>query len=332
MIKDAVIQQAKNVDILSLVPTELKKVSTHQGGEWAGPCPFCGGSDRFRVWPTSGRYWCRGNGANGNGCGVKGDQIDLIMGLHHLTFAEAVNNLTGNGSKAQDIKDDLKEVHKIIKKNQHDTWERKAQELTNYAMNNLRPNGLAYLAKRGLDEIIAFGAGLGWLQKPVKEKAALWGLDSDITIYPGLLIPYEIWGRIVAINIRTKHGYRIVKGSKLSHDGERIIYRPCPWTVAQRVILFEGEFDALSAWQALPSQNIGFGSIPAGNLSSLDQLHGRPCWVCFDNDQAGIEATQGAASMGAGIIELPKEFKDFNELYIAVGEQAAGAFLLERIK
>jgi hypothetical protein len=42
------------------------------GREWAGPCPLCGGEDRFRVWSAAdGKrpgYWCRQ-------CGLKGDVI-----------------------------------------------------------------------------------------------------------------------------------------------------------------------------------------------------------------------------------------------------------------
>ena len=40
---------------------ELKKVASTGGGEYAGPCPFCGGRDRFRVNPYAnpGRWLCR---------------------------------------------------------------------------------------------------------------------------------------------------------------------------------------------------------------------------------------------------------------------------------
>ena len=41
----------------------LRRVCSTNGGEWAGPCPLCGGEDRFRVWPTPRegypRAWCR---------------------------------------------------------------------------------------------------------------------------------------------------------------------------------------------------------------------------------------------------------------------------------
>jgi DNA primase len=31
--------------------TTLRKVASTHGGEYAGSCPWCGGDDRFRVWP-----------------------------------------------------------------------------------------------------------------------------------------------------------------------------------------------------------------------------------------------------------------------------------------
>ena len=47
--------------------TTLRKVASTHGGEYAGPCPWCGGEDRFRVWPYADRpgYWCRQCGKNG---------------------------------------------------------------------------------------------------------------------------------------------------------------------------------------------------------------------------------------------------------------------------
>src|ERR687886_594278 len=52
----------QRTDLLGLIGTNtrLKKVAMTGGGEHAGPCPFCGGRDRFRVQPARGRWWCRG--------------------------------------------------------------------------------------------------------------------------------------------------------------------------------------------------------------------------------------------------------------------------------
>src|SRR5262249_25466914 len=71
--------------LLDLVP-ELKRVSSSGGGEYAGPCPFCGGTDRFRCWPTKGRAWCRQ-------CGWKGDAIQLLRDRDGLSFFEARRQL-----------------------------------------------------------------------------------------------------------------------------------------------------------------------------------------------------------------------------------------------
>ncbi|MCP4541803.1 MAG: hypothetical protein GY832_32125 [Chloroflexi bacterium] len=54
------------IDLLALVgeDTQLKKTGNMNNGAWSGPCPFCGGRDRFNVWPHhpkgNGQWWCRG--------------------------------------------------------------------------------------------------------------------------------------------------------------------------------------------------------------------------------------------------------------------------------
>jgi len=321
MVTDAQIQQAKSTNILTLIPTGLKRVSGHDGGEYAGPCPWCGGDDRFRVWPKTGRYWCRQ-------CDVKGDAIDLICKLNNLTFAEAVQTLaSGNFTVDQPFTETQPNTEQS-----HLIWERRARDFVTYCLDHLDPAGIDYLKSRGLDQITAWGAGIGWNPEAIHDKGSRWNVDGDVYLGKGLVIPHEYQGRVTAINIRTADGYRLVKGSKLNRDGNRLIYRPNPWPVKEKIILFEGEFDALAAWQAIGGRSqIGFGSIPAGNLTSLDELGNRECWVCFDTDEAGVNAAMNAESMGAKVIKLPKEYKDFNQFQMAVGDAAAGAFLLEAI-
>ncbi len=61
-------------------------------GELAGPCPWCGGRDRFVVWPSSsdryGRAWCRR-------CQWTGDIIQLYRDLEGVSFVRAVEDLAG---------------------------------------------------------------------------------------------------------------------------------------------------------------------------------------------------------------------------------------------
>jgi hypothetical protein len=53
----------QSVDLLALVGrvVALKRMASTNGGEYAGPCPFCGGTDRFHVWPAGDPpgWWCR---------------------------------------------------------------------------------------------------------------------------------------------------------------------------------------------------------------------------------------------------------------------------------
>jgi hypothetical protein len=74
------------LDLLS----DLKRTGTSKSGpEYHGPCPFCGGTDRFVVWPekgNAGRYWCRQ-------CRRHGDAIQLLRDRDGLTFIEAKRQL-----------------------------------------------------------------------------------------------------------------------------------------------------------------------------------------------------------------------------------------------
>ena len=57
-------------------------------GEYAGPCPDCGGKDRFLLWPEhpsgakGGRYLCRG-------CGKQGDAIQFLRNFGGMGYTEA---------------------------------------------------------------------------------------------------------------------------------------------------------------------------------------------------------------------------------------------------
>ena len=58
------------------------------GRELVGPCPVCGGTDRFGV-NVQKRIW------NCRGCARGGDVIDLVKHIDGITTAEAVRMLTG---------------------------------------------------------------------------------------------------------------------------------------------------------------------------------------------------------------------------------------------
>jgi len=82
----------ERVDVVAYLAAsghKLRRVGRDGRGrtEHAGPCPLCGGRDRFRAWgqPQS-RYWCRQ-------CDARGDVIQLVQQVDGIDFAGAVRVL-----------------------------------------------------------------------------------------------------------------------------------------------------------------------------------------------------------------------------------------------
>ena len=86
MIPAEQIERARAIDILAVACryTTLKR----SDAEYVGPCPKCGGNDRFGV-NVRKRIW------NCRGCGKGGDVIGLVQHATGLEFAESVAELTG---------------------------------------------------------------------------------------------------------------------------------------------------------------------------------------------------------------------------------------------
>jgi hypothetical protein len=85
---DAWIDEARNADILGVAQSfgaHLKKSGT---AEFEGPCPMCGGTDRFSVNIKKRICNCRK-------CGLKGNVIDFVEGMTGGSFNEAVERITG---------------------------------------------------------------------------------------------------------------------------------------------------------------------------------------------------------------------------------------------
>jgi putative DNA primase/helicase len=61
-----------------------------QGAELVGPCPVCGGDDRFAINVHKQVFNCRV-------CGAKGDVIELVRHLDGVSFKDAITTLVGGG-------------------------------------------------------------------------------------------------------------------------------------------------------------------------------------------------------------------------------------------
>lgn len=89
MSDDPRIALAHQVPMLELVDRLAIPGLVRTGGELVGPCPGCGGKDRFSINPRKDVIFCRR-------CDAKGDQIALVQLVLGLDFKAALDWLIGH--------------------------------------------------------------------------------------------------------------------------------------------------------------------------------------------------------------------------------------------
>ncbi|MEO8392921.1 MAG: toprim domain-containing protein [Chloroflexota bacterium] len=102
------------------------------------------------------------------------------------------------------------------------------------------------------------------------------------------------------------------------------------------LVLTEGEFDALTAWQ------VGWDEVSAASIGSASNRRINRRWygkllaaphlpVCMDADEAGVQAATkiAALSNAVRIVRVPTG-KDMNEFYLRAGKQATVEWLVKK--
>ena len=251
--------------ILDLLPSAgFKHVSSTSGGEYAGSCLWCGGEDRFRVWPdhpsgaTGGKFMCRG-------CGRSGDALALIMERDGVGYVEACRRLgttprPGRRSLAPQQKAPWTPRPSLLPCS---TWQATAAAFVEFAAGvmTMSAEGQAYAMGRGLTPETIRTCQIGWNPATIYDPRESWGLPPELNsdtghprkvwIAHGLVVPTFHAGHVVALKVRRpdwREGdrlpkYAVVKGSAQG-----------PMTLAvaagRPVAVVEGELDALLINQA----------------------------------------------------------------------------------
>lgn len=210
------------LDAVSRAGVVLKKVASTKGGEYAGPCPGCGGSDRFRCWPVEkgggGSYWCRQ-------CGKGGDNVQFLVDFLGYQYRDAFKEV---GREMPDnyrpvtyrpaMDRSVSEFEPRQYEDPVETWRQKADEFVKSSHAALLDNQqqLDYLARRGLDLQAVMGFKLGWFDGENGKNCKFrpresWGLPTELKdngrkkmlwIPRGLVIPCFKGGKIYRIRIR----------------------------------------------------------------------------------------------------------------------------------
>jgi DNA primase len=232
--------------ITDLIQTKVKKKH-----EFAGPCPFCGGDDRFITWPESGKtgaYWCRG-------CKKSGDGLELLRELQGLTFLQAVDawGLTPEDFPKTGRKKEIRIWTPKEKNGVSETWANMAEIFLEESKSHLLQNRKIreWLHGRGLKLETILAARLGWNPKDEFHTRTLWGLDpatddegkpTRTYLKAGLVIPHIKDGKVIGLKIRKANPdaagkYTHVGGSDAS---------PMTWGMEKEtLVVVESELDGL---------------------------------------------------------------------------------------
>ncbi len=346
------LQRAKDSDLLALAG-RYTALRPGGGGEYVGPCPMCGGNDRFYVKPDSGRWGCR-NCSRGYR-----DVIGLQMAVTGQTFIEAVNSLAGNDDLPRtesrtSAHTPYQEMHGppspewqaraevIIERAQEHLWGEAGKAPLNWNMNITRHlSAREYLEARGLTEPTIRAARLGFIPEDAYDKKHHWGLpeqDGKTSVYlpRGILIPGQVhnvtWYLKARSPLGTPKKYPQVTGSRPA------LYWAQSMAGHEDVVFCEGEFDTLLLWQQAGGLA---GVVTLGSASNrldvgswgLYLLGTSRRWLAGDTDAAGEKGAAALAWLkGAQRLEVPRLAegdKDISDFHRHGGDLRA--WLAERI-
>lgn len=272
-----------NVLDLAQKRVELKKASGTHGGEWQGPCPACGGTDRFHVWPAQnngrGGYWCRG-------CELTGDNIQFLRDFEGLSFRDACTRLNVTVPQRPDFfrPGHTREARPAFQPERHvppsDLWQEKAGKFISWAETNLAQDKatLSWLAGRGISAEAAvrnhLGLNVGEDGKDLYRPRKAWGLpdllrddgrQKALCIPRGLVIPYVVDSVVFRIRIRRPEAHRteawpapyyVLPGSSMA---TMVIGRE-----RRAFVVVESELDGIAVAESQPTA----GAIPLGSASA----------------------------------------------------------------
>ena len=241
------------MSLLDLLPGQFKRASSKDGGEYHGPCPLCGGTDRFHVWPEQGEHgswWCRG-------CDKGGDAIQYLRDIEGMGYKAACARLgvepqaapAANQIQAQRQAQTFTPTQVAAPE---DIWSTKAEVFVKYCQYQLlnNPAQLAWLAQRGIDAVQIAKYRLGFNPANAWRERTAWGLPVEIKpetgkpkklwLPMGLVIPLLSSSQVLRLRIRRPDGdlrYFVVPGS----SREPLLTR----ADAAAYVVVESELDAI---------------------------------------------------------------------------------------
>jgi DNA primase len=330
----------RRVDLLDLIggDTRLRKVAATAGGEYAGPCPMCGGVDRLRVQPQMGRWWCRQCSSGDRWQ----DAIGYVMERDNVGFLDAV-----------DILGDRRPVRyrrpppPPAAPEPNAAWRKRGlayvAECEQALWSGAGSRARDYLRERGLREETIRRYRLGFQASESSEPGSAWGFDDcdRVQLASGITIPWLADGEVWQVKVRRLSNqpprYMAVRGSHpllFGADDCRGVH--------PAVVLVEGEFDAMlldqearRAQVPMPIATLGSCSAKLPNRALRYLLGVGAVFVVYDEDDDGQQGARRLVERSPARLRLehiPGAHKDLGDFFQAGGRlHDFVAFLLGRL-
>lgn len=247
----------EQIDLRKLIG-EYIELNGHESGEMSGPCPKCGGTDRFHV--TADSWFCRQ-------CHPKFDDAPaFVQWFHGCSFPEAMERL---GAAPVAVERRTPAAKRSVAHPVSEEWRAKAQRIVNAAYHDLMSQvgfgeGGEYLIKRSIEPESWKAFGLGF--KADVPLPHTWDKEKRVYIHPAqpaIVIPWYRGGKLTAIRYRflQQHTYTDVRNREISRkqtamfdsDFSGVLYGGqallgCAEDL-RTLVLCEGELNAISIWQ-----------------------------------------------------------------------------------
>lgn len=294
------------LDVLARLGIEIPHRGKH------GPCPICGGKDRFRLDDKGGRgtWIC-------NQCGA-GDGLDLVARVMDKTTKEAAQVVAqalglspGGLDPAQ-----RERIHRQ-QQARADAERKQAEQLRQKAAT--RATRIMADAVQGVSPYLERKALPGVTVRLTQHVIAV----SDLTYPPGSLV-VPLWNKAgVLVNVQlidAQGDKRYLPSGQKAGAYHRI-------EGGERVAVVEGYATGLSVHLATGATV--YCAMDAGNLLAVSEIVSRQhpkaqILLCGDNDEAikgnpgRTKAEQAAAAVG-GLVALPSTAGDWNDYHQAYG-------------
>ncbi|MEN3757368.1 DUF927 domain-containing protein [Aeromonas veronii] len=293
-------------DLLAAVGIDIPRRGKH------GPCPACGGKDRFRLDDKAGRgTWICNQCGNGDGL----DLVGKVTGRQPKEAAELIAPLVGLSDSGLDhaAREQIHQQQQARTEQEHKQAEQQRRKAAR------RATSISADIKQGVSPYLERKA-LSGLPMPLTQRVIAVG---ELTYQPGSLV-VPLWdevGELVNVQlINTEGDKRYLPGGQKAGAFHRI-------DGGELVAVVEGYASGLSVQAAIGATV--YCAMDAGNLQAVAQIAHRQhpearVLLCGDNDEGTegnpgkTKAEQAAAAVG-GLVALPPVAGDWNDYHQAHG-------------